>query len=66
MRAVAALINMMTGDSTSTANATATPYAARPIVGSARRAMTAARNGPSVAIINQVAASGIQNLRMPR
>ena len=63
---VAALINMMTGASIRIARANATPCAARLNVGSGSRAMIAARNGPSDAIITQVAARGAQNLKMER
>src|SRR5690606_17690810 len=64
--AVAALISMMTGDSTRTASANATPWAARLNVGSGSRAMTDARNGPSDAIITHVAARGSQKKRIER
>ena len=57
---------MITGASIRIANANATPCAARLNFGSARRAMTAARNGPSTAIIIHVAASGSQNSRIER
>ena len=57
---------MITGASTITATAQATPYAARLWLGSGSRAMRAARNGPSNAIISQVEASGNQNRRMSR
>ena len=52
---------MITGDSIRIAKANATPWAARLIVGSGRRAIMAARKGPSAAIISQVADSGDQN-----
>ena len=64
--AVEALSSMITGASTSTAIAIATPYAASPSVGSGSRATTAARYGPSTAIITHVAASGAQNAKIPR
>ncbi len=50
----------------SSANENATPYAARLNFGSPRRAITAARNGPSTDIISQVAASGAQNTKIRR
>ena len=59
--AVAAESIMITGASTMIANAKATPWAARLYLGSGRRAMTAARKGPSTAIISQVACRGSQN-----
>jgi hypothetical protein len=61
---VEALINMMTGDSIRMANAKATPYAARLIVGSAILAMMAAKKGPSVAIISHWKDSGSQNRKI--
>ena len=64
--AVEALMSMMTGASIRIAKAKATPCAARLNLASARRAMTAARNGPSVAIMIQVAASGTQKRKMYR
>ena len=64
--AVAALISMKTGDSMMIAKAKATPNAARLVRASGRRAMMAARYGPSAAIISQVPASGSQKVRMPR
>ena len=57
---------MMTGASMMMAKANATPNAARLTVGSARRAMNAARYGPSIAIISQVLASGSQKRRIVR
>ena len=48
----------------STAMAKATPWAARLGFGSGSRAMRAARKGPSMAIISQVAARGDQNRAM--
>ena len=62
--AVEALMIMMTGASMRSAKAKATPYAARLKRGSGRRAMTAARNGPSTDIMIQVAASGSQKRKM--
>ena len=55
---------MMIGDSTIQARAVATAKAARFSLGAARRAMTAATNGPSAAIISQVASSGSQKRAM--
>ena len=57
---------MKTGDSMMMANAKATPNAARFTVGSGRRAMIAARYGPSAAIISHVPASGSQKTRILR
>jgi hypothetical protein len=57
---------MMTGASMRIATANATPWAARLNVGSGSRAMTAARNGPSDAIITHVAANGAQKKRIDR
>ncbi len=59
-RAVAAAMIMITGASSSRAKDRDTPNAARLYWGSARRAIRAARNGPSTAIISQVAARGSQ------
>jgi hypothetical protein len=55
---------MMIGASMIRANENATPQAARLNFGSANLAMIAARKGPSKAIINQVAASGSQNIEI--
>ena len=55
---------MMIGDSTIQARAEATANAARFSLGTGRRAMTAARNGPSAAIISQVAWRGSQKRAM--
>ena len=55
---------MITGASMSMAKAIATPQAARLSLGSARRAMRAATNGPSAAIMSQVAARGAQKRAM--
>ena len=57
-------MSMMTGDSAKMATAKATPKAARFSVGPGRRAMTAARKGPSTAIMNQVPARGSQKARI--
>ena len=57
-------MSMMTGASMRMASANATPWAARLNLGSASRAMRAARNGPSIAIITHVAASGSQKKKM--
>ncbi|MBK9965895.1 MAG: hypothetical protein IPP07_13715 [Holophagales bacterium] len=56
----------MIGASATNARASATPNAARLCFGSGRRATRAATNGPSVAIISQVAASGSQNRKIVR
>ena len=63
-KAVEALIIIITGASIINANAYATPYAARLNFGSANLAINAARKGPSTAIINQVAPSGIQKVNI--
>ena len=54
----------MTGDSIKIAKAKATPYAAKLVVGSASLAITAARKGPSVAIISHCADKGSQNRKV--
>ncbi len=54
----------MTGASNINASEKAIPYAARLYFGSANLAIRAERNGPSTDIINQVAASGSQNLNI--
>jgi hypothetical protein len=59
-------MSMITGASIRIASANATPWAARLNVGSGSRAITAARNGPSVAIMTQVAAKGAQKRAMLR
>jgi hypothetical protein len=63
-RAVDALIIIIMGDSIRTAKENATPYAAKLYLGSARRAIIAARKGPSAAIISQVEARGIQKRKI--
>jgi len=55
---------MMMGASIIRANENATPYAARLYFGSLKRAIIAARYGPSNDIINQVANSGSQKMAM--
>jgi hypothetical protein len=55
---------MMMGDSTIQAREEATAKAARFSLGAARRAMTAARKGPSAAIMSHVASRGSQNRTM--
>lgn len=62
--AVEALNIMITGASTISAKENATPYAARLNLGSAILAIIADNNGPSVAIIIQVAARGIQKTKI--
>ncbi len=52
------------GASIRTAKENATPYAAKLYLGSARRAIIAARKGPSAAIISQVEARGIQKRKI--
>ena len=63
-KAVEALIIIITGASIISANEKATPKAAKLYFGSGKRAIIAAINGPSNDIINQVAASGSQNLNI--
>ena len=58
--AVEALIIIITGASIISANANATPYAARLYIGSSNLAINADRKGPSTDIINHVAANGSQ------
>jgi hypothetical protein len=65
-RDVAALMSMITGASIRIASAKATPCAARLYVGSGSRAIIAAKNGPSEAIMTQVAAKGTQKRRIER
>jgi hypothetical protein len=55
---------MMTGASMMIANEKATPNAARFSVGLGRRAMMAARYGPSTAIMTHVPARGSQKEQM--
>jgi hypothetical protein len=61
---VEALMSMMIGASMSTPKEKATPKAARLNLGSMSLAMIAARIGPSAAIINHVAASGTQKIKI--
>ena len=62
--AVDALMIMMIGASTRRAIEKAIPYAARLNFGSFNLAIMAARKGPSVAIMSQVAARGIQKINI--
>ena len=62
--AVDALIIIITGASITNAKEKATPNAAKLYFGSGNLAIIAAMKGPSIDIINQVAASGSQNLNI--
>ena len=55
---------MMIGASRNRAKEKAMPYAARLNLGLAIRAMIAAKKGPSIAIISQVAAKGAQKMNI--
>ena len=59
-------MSMITGASIKIASANVTPYAPKLNSGSGRRAIIAAKNGPSEAIMTHVAANGAQKSRMPR